>query len=156
MKPKYLAKMVSAVNKGLIQLNGNRLLVELLSEGEKTTASGIVVGLDKSKLHMEAADRARVAVVLVVGAGYAVEKTATEADCARVPNIHPGELFTENVDLDYKPGDHILVNQFGVKTFGEFFGLPEYKDGSVGLITDDLVQGKLPDFDYFHNLMKKA
>lgn len=137
MKSKYLDKVSKIVNDGLLTLNGNRILIEMLSEGEKKTASGIVVGLEKSKAHMEAADRARVAVVLAVGVGYETEKG-------------------EKVDLPYKAGDTILVNQFGAKTFGEFFGLPEYKDGTIGLITDDLVQGRISNLEVFEAELKKA
>jgi hypothetical protein len=48
----------------------------------------------------------------------------------------------------------VLVNQFGVKTFGEFFGLAEYRPDSIGLVTDDLIQGKVDNFDVFNDLLK--
>jgi co-chaperonin GroES (HSP10) len=137
MTPKYLEKLSSIVSSGLLVLNGNRLLVELLIEGEKKTASGIVVGLEKAPAHLSAADRARVAVVLAVGPGYELDDGT-------------------KVDMPYKPGDYVMLNQFGVKTFGEFFGLAEYKDGQIGLITDDLVQARISDFAKFEQILKQA
>lgn len=135
MNSKYLAKIKAITDSGLLSLNGNRILIELLEEGEKVTKGGIVLNATPTKLH-SAADRARVAVVLAVGPGYTAEDTG------------------EHVDLDYKPGDYLLVNQFGVKTFGEFFNLSEYKPDSVGLITDDLIQGKVANFEKFNEALK--
>lgn len=135
MTPRYLEKAQEIEAKGLLAINGNRLLIELLEEPETTTKSGIVLNV-KSTKHHAAADRARLAVVLAVGPGY-----VTEED--------------EKIDMIYKPGDYVLVNQFGVKTFGEFFGLSEYKADSVGLITDDLIHGKISNFKEFDTILKK-
>lgn len=126
MRSRYYERIRAAVQDGLLILNGNRLLIELLEEGEKRTASGIITDTGANrKLSMEAADQARAAVVLAIGPGYQAQDT--------------GELIT----VPYAPGDYVLVNQFAVKTFGTFFELAEYKPNSIGLITDDLVQGKL-------------
>jgi co-chaperonin GroES (HSP10) len=135
MTPKYLEKMKDAVSRGLLAVNGNRLLIELLEEGEKVTKSGIVVEV-KTPKHMAASDRARVAVVLAVGAGYETEDG-------------------EKVEVAYAPGDYIVVNQFGVKTFGEFFGLSEYKPDTLGLITEDLIHAKLSNFEEFEAILKR-
>lgn len=136
MKPKYLNKVSGLTAEGLLVLNGNRILVELLEEGEKTTKSGIVTTMAKSTPAHSAADRARIAVVLATGPGYTAQDTG------------------ENIDIPYKPGDYLLVNQFGVKTFGEFFGLADYKADSIGLLTDDLVQGQVTNFEAFDNILK--
>jgi co-chaperonin GroES (HSP10) len=135
MKSKHLAKLQEISARGLLALNGNRLLIELLDEGERTTRSGIVTALAKEPKAL-VADRARVAVVLAVGPGFEVEETK------------------ELVELPYKPGDHVLVNQFGVKTFGEFFSLADYKADSIGLVTDDLIQGKVGNLEEFQALLK--
>lgn len=135
MTPKYLDKIKNIAESGLLSLNGNRILIELLVEGEKTSSSGLVVELAKEPKNFAAADRTRIGVVLAVGPGY-----ETEAG--------------EKVDLNYKPGDYVLVNQFGVKTFSDFFGISDYKPDSIGLITDDLVHGKISDLEQFRTLLK--
>lgn len=126
MQSRYFERIQAAAKAGLIVLNGNRLLIELLEEGEKKTATGIIVdtGINR-KLNLEQADQARMGIVLLVGPGYTAEDTG------------------EKVEVPYKAGDFVLVNQFAVKTFGQFFELAEYKANTVGLITDDLIQGKL-------------
>lgn len=135
MKPKYLAKVESAVKEGLLVINGNRLLIELLEEEEVKTASGIITNVVEKKTY-EAAERARVAVVLAVGPGYS---TAEEGD----------------VDLPYKSGDYIMVNHLGVVKFGEFLDMHNYKPYTIGLVTDDLVQGRVGNLEALTELFKK-
>lgn len=134
MTSKYLNRVKAAVDAGLFSINGNRLLIEMLEEGEVRTASGLIASTGNNTKHYSAADRARVAVVLLTGPGY-----ETEAG--------------EKVNIPYNPGDTILVNQFGVKTFSRFFGIPEYAPDSIGLITDDLIQGKINNFTAFIDVM---
>ena len=135
MNPRYYSKGRSIVEQNLLVMNGNRMLIELLSEGEKTTKSGIITDLEKKPKHLDVADKARVAIVLAVGPGYETEE---------------GEL----VAVAYQPGDLVLVNQFGVKTFGEFFGLADYKADSIALATEDLIQGRIGDFEKFNNILR--
>lgn len=135
MKPKYLDKVQACVKEGILGLNGNRILLEMLEEEEPTTKSGIITSVGKEK-SIHAADRARVAVVLAAGPGYDVEETQ------------------ESVPLEYKAGDYVLVNQFAVKTFGAFFGLSEYRPDSIGLATDDLIQARIANFEAFNSILK--
>lgn len=137
MTPKYLEKVSVAVQEGLLVINGNRILVELLEEEEKKTAGGIIIDAVKRSNTIENAERARVAVVLAVGPGYTVEDTG------------------EKVPVPYAPGDRILVNHLGVTKFGEFLDMANYKPFSVGLITDDLVQGKLGNLEQLSAIFKK-
>ncbi len=136
---KYVTKIKELTDKKLLAINGNRLLIELLEEGEKTTKSGIITNIvdDKRGVNL---DKARAAVVVAVGSGYTVDNE---------------DGTTKDVELDYKTGDIILVNQFGVKTFGQFFGLADYKENTLGLITDDLVQGKIGDLEQFNSILRK-
>jgi co-chaperonin GroES (HSP10) len=139
MESKYLSKMKDLSDSKLLAINGNRLLIELLDEVEKVTKSGIITGVvpDKS---IHALDKAKAAVVLAVGSGYTIENESGE---------------DEDVALSYNVGDIILVNQFAVKTFGQFFQLHNYKENSIGLITDDLVQGKIGDLEQFNAVLKR-
>lgn len=138
MQSKYYGRIRAAVEESLLVLNGNRLLIELLDEGEKKTASGLIVDTGiKSKHHLESADQARAAVVLAIGPGYTCEDTG------------------EKVAVPYEPGDILLVNQFAVKTFGGFFELAEYKPNTIGLITDDLVQGKLGSMEKLNEILRQ-
>lgn len=134
MTPRYLTKIRAITESGLLSLAGNRILVELLEEGEQTTKGGIITHVPAIKKH-DASDRARVAVVLATGPGYTTEDG-------------------EDVDVAYKPGDFLLINQFGAKTFGEFFGIAEYKSDSIGLITEDLVQGRIADLQKFKDILR--
>jgi co-chaperonin GroES (HSP10) len=135
MQARYLTKIKEVADKGLLVLNGNRLLIELLEEDEQKTASGIVVSVKPNPLY-SSVDKARLAVVLATGPGY-----VTEAD--------------EKVDLAYKAGDYIIVNQFGVKTFEEFLGLADYKKHTLALVTDDLIHGKISNYAEFSEILKK-
>lgn len=134
MKSKYLEKMSKLVESGLFTLNGNRMLVELIEEPERTTKSGLYTGVPKEKA--DGADRARVAVVLVVGPGYLDDDTH------------------DLIKLPYKPGDTILINQFGVKLFSDFFGLADYRAGSIGMVTEDLVHGIIQDVVEFESILR--
>ena len=60
-------------------------------------------------------NRACLAIVLATGKGYYNEETK------------------EEVDLDYKPGNLILLSQHGIKAFTEFPGLMGYTSGDIGL-----------------------
>lgn len=136
MKSRYIEKMTRLTDSNLLVMNGNRLLIELLSEGEKTTKSGIIAEIEKkAKVGGSEGDRARVAVVLAVGPGYETDEG-------------------EKVPVEYKQGDMVLVNQFGIKTFGDFFGLADYKPDSIGLATEDLIQGRIGNFDDFNGILK--
>lgn len=132
MTPRYLERIKATAS--LMSLTGNRLLIELLEETEQTTKSGIITTVQTKKFH-DASDNARVAVVLAKGPGY-----ETEAG--------------EKVDVPYEVGDYVLVNQHGVKAFGEFFGIPDYKSNSIGLITDDLIQGRISNFSQFQSILR--
>lgn len=138
MTPKYAHKIKELVDKKLLAVNGNRLLIELLEEGEKTTKSGIITGVVQDR-SIASLDKARAAVVLAVGSGYTIDGEDGK---------------TEEVELDYEPGNIVLVNQFAVKTFGRFFELANYKENSIGLITDDLVQGKIGDLEQFNSILR--
>ena len=135
MKPRYLDKVGQAVKENLLVINGNRLLIELLEEEEVKTASGIITNVVEKKTY-EAAERARVAVVLAVGPGYSTDEDG-------------------DVDMPYKTGDYILVNHLGVVKFGEFLDMRNYKPYTVGLVTDDLVQGRVGNLEALTNLFKQ-
>src|SRR3990172_1829351 len=98
-KSKYAEKIAALTTNNLFRLNGDRILVELLEESERTTKSGLYTTVPKTTA--DGSDRARIAVVLAVGPGYELES----------------EDKTEFVDVPYKPGDYILINQFGAKLF---------------------------------------
>lgn len=135
MKPRYLDKVGQAVKENLLVINGNRLLIELLEEEEVKTASGIITNVVEKKTY-ESAERARIAVVLAVGPGYATDDN-------------------EEVAIPYKSGDFILVNHLGVVKFGEFLDMRNYKPYSIGLVTDDLVQGRVGNLEALTNLFKQ-
>lgn len=134
LTPKYLDKIKAITDSGILSLASNYMLIELLEEGERTSKSGLITNVVTSKTNF-AADRARVAVVLTTGPGYITEEG-------------------EPVDVKYKPGDHVLVNQFAAKTFGDFFGIADYKSDSIGLITEDMVQGRISDFSKFTDILR--
>lgn len=135
MKPRYLDKVGQAVKENLLVINGNRLLIELLEEEEVKTASGIITNVVEKKTY-ESAERARIAVVLAVGPGYATDDN-------------------EEVAIPHKSGDFILVNHLGVVKFGEFLDMRNYKPYSIGLVTDDLVQGRVGNLEALTNLFKQ-
>lgn len=135
MKPNHLEKAKAITESGLLKLSGNRMLIELLSEEEQKTKSGIITSAGSIK-PKNSEFSARAAVVLAVGPGYTAEDTG------------------EQVDMPFKAGDYILVNYLSVKTFSDFFGMADYKPDTVGIITDDLVQGYISDIDQFCSVLK--
>lgn len=132
MTPRYLERIKATAS--LMSLTGNRLLIEMLEEGEQTTKSGLITAVSTKK-HYEASDSARVAVVLAKGPGYETEDG-------------------EKIDVPYEVGDYVLVNQHGVKAFSDFFGITDYKANTIGLITDDLVQGRISNFPEFQSILR--
>lgn len=138
MQSKYFEKLQTLDKEGIIKVMGNRLLVEVLEETEKKTASGIVISQPNKKNPLVNNDLA-IVKVLAVGEGYFAED--------KDGNI-------KDVGLTNKPGDNILVSTMSLTLYSDFFLLKDYKEGTIGLIGQENVHATITDVDKFLEVLK--
>jgi co-chaperonin GroES (HSP10) len=114
--------------------------VELLQQEEIKSAGGIVLAAPKDFVRGSTAETSRgtIAVVLLAGEGY------YDAD-------------GNDVALDVAPGNVILLNDFGLRTFSTLPGIADYTANSIALIDESMVQMSWKseeDFESYCNLLK--
>jgi co-chaperonin GroES (HSP10) len=112
------------------RLRGLRLLVEVLPEREIKTASGLI--LSAPKTHVATADSYKpvIAVVLMCGSGYVGED---------------GKL----VEASIKPGQVVVVNEFGMRYFSQFPRIPEYTQNKIAITSESEVFMDFPSLAAF-------
>lgn len=117
--------------KELFTLNGNRVLLEILPKREIKTASGLIISAPSDHVKITAdATQAVMAIVLLTGEGYVDE------------DGNP-------VDMDVKPGNVVMVNEFGIKTFSTFPGLLDYTKNTLAMTSESEIQVSFPSMEAF-------
>jgi len=130
---KYLASFerLKAEGAGLYMLPGNRLIIEVFEKEELKTSGGIFVGVDQRDHRSTTQEnRALVGLVLLSGSGY------TDAD-------------GETVELDYQPGNVVILSEYGVKYYSEFPGITVTKQ-TLGMTADSEVSMSFPSIEAFN------
>jgi co-chaperonin GroES (HSP10) len=135
MESKYLNRFKNV--EGKFKLNGSRLLVEVLPKREIKSAGGLV--LSSPETHKATADsyRAVLATVLMLGEGYINDDN-------------------EDVPMETKVGDIILINEFGMRYYSEFPGLTEYTRNTLAVTNESEIQLRfkgISDYEKFEALL---
>lgn len=138
MQSKYQSKINVLTENQDLKLHGDRLLVEVLEETEKKTASGIVIASDVSRKNPLANNDLAIVRVLAVGEGYYTEKNGK----------------VEFVALTNKPGDNILISTHGIVTYKDFFLISGYKEHTIGLVSQENVHATIGDIERFLETLK--
>jgi co-chaperonin GroES (HSP10) len=120
---KYLEKFNRLTNApNCYQLNGARIIVELLPKEEVKSKGGLIITAPKEVVqggveHM----RGLLGVVLLVGQGYYNDSGAP-------------------VPMELKPGMVVMLNEFSTRTFSTFPGLNEYSANTIAMSEEGAVQ----------------
>ena len=119
-------------NKELYRLNGGRVLIEVLPKPELKTAGGILMAAPANfaKGATFETQAGTVGIVLLTGEGY-VDNDGT------------------SYEIDLKPGNIVMVNDFGIKTLSSFPGLEQYTAQSLAVIDETTVQMTWPSIEAF-------
>lgn len=119
-------------NKELYRLNGGRVLIEVLPRPEVKSSGGIVLAAPTNfaKGATFETQTGTVGIVLLTGEGY-VDSDGTP------------------YDIDLKPGNVVMVNDFGIKTLSIFPGLEQYTAQSLAVIDETTVQMTWPSIEAF-------
>lgn len=124
-------------NKELYRLNGGRVLIEVLPKPELKTAGGILMAAPANfaKGSTFETQAGTVGIVLLTGEGY-VDNDGT------------------SYEIDLKPGNIVMVNDFGIKTLSSFPGLEQYTAQSLAVIDETTVQMTWPSIETFTEYSK--
>lgn len=125
-------------NKELYRLNGGRVLIEILPKPELKTAGGIITMAAPANFAKGATFETQagtVGIVLLTGEGY-VDNDGT------------------SYEIDLKPGNIVMVNDFGIKTLSSFPGLGQYTAQSLAVIDETTVQMTWPSIETFTEYSK--
>lgn len=126
-KYNYLEKFGSARGrKDLFRLNGGRVIVEILDEGEIKTKGGLFVPESSHARSDVVMNKAVVAQVVLIGEGYFDPDTGKESP------------------IDLEPGEVVVVNEMGLRFYSKFPGLDHYAQNSLAMMTEDDVQMRFP------------
>lgn len=116
----------AAAEPDALTIIGDCLLVELIPDEEHKTKSGLVLASGaQNQINGLSADKPSFVRVLLVGAGY-----YNDAD---------GKIG-EQVPLDSKLGDIVLVGRTSIKPFSVFGKLTNYGQATLGLIRESDIQ----------------
>lgn len=120
MESKYLNRFTKLVRDGkdLVQLRGDRVLVEVLPKEELKSAGGLYMATSDSHRTDTKENQATLALVLMTGEGYYDESTG------------------DDLPLGVKPGDVVLLADMGLKRYTTFPGLTEYTANTIALTRD--------------------
>ena len=135
---KYLDQFLNLLDKKeLYRVNGGRVVIEVLPRPEVKTQGGLIMAAPSgfAKGGTFETQSGTLGVVLLTGDGY------VDTD---------GTTF----DIDLKPGNVVLVNDFGIKTLSIFPGLADYAANSLAIIDETTVQMTWPDFEAFDKYSK--
>jgi co-chaperonin GroES (HSP10) len=136
MESKYLSKFTRLQKEGaaLFKLYGNRLLIEVLPKEELKVGSLYVA----TNIHNHKTDTtenmATLGVVLLTGAGYYDDTTG------------------EDIPLELKPGNVVLLSNYAMKYYSQFPGLADYTQNTIALTREDEVHMVFPDLESFQKI----
>lgn len=118
METKYLDRFLRLAP-GQLPLRGNRLLVELLPKEEVLTAGGLVIATNLNDHRSTTKEnQADLAVVLAAGPGYYSDDTG------------------EDVALDVKPGNVVMLTRYGIRAFSSFPGVLDFTQDTIAMCRD--------------------
>ncbi len=138
MESKYLERFKRLSGKDeLFALHGGRILIEILKQPEIKSKSGLIVAAPSDFARGSTAEtsRATLAMVLLVGSGY------VDTDGTDIP-------------VGASPGQVVMVNDFGLRTFSSLPGISDYTANSVALIDESLIQMSWPSVESFTEYCK--
>lgn len=135
----YLSKFQNLTAANFQPLRGAYILVERLPKPERKTSSGLVLASEEISLRqvngMDPSRQLLFVRVLSVGSGYFDE----ENEEATIP-------------LESEPGDIVAVPFTSIKWFSEFGPLQDYKQDSIGLITEDVIQWNVGNEETYNEM----
>lgn len=136
MESKYLSKFTRLQKEGadLFRLNGNRLLIEVLPKEELKKGSIVIATSIKGHKTDTTENMATLAVVLLVGAGYYDDESG------------------EDLPIDLKPGNVVLLSNYAMKYYSQFPGLADYTENEIALTRDEEVHMVFPDLEAYQKI----
>lgn len=133
----YLKKFENVRDRqDLFRLNGGRVIVEILDEGEIKTAGGLIVAQVNSARSNVVQNKCVVAQVVMVGQGYYDPET------------------NKDIPLDVQVGEVVAVNELGLRYYSKFPAVDQYAQDSLAMITDDDIQMKFPNIEAYAEFRK--
>lgn len=135
---KYLSKFLNLQDKGeFYRLNGGRVLIEILPKPELKTQGGLIMSAPSgfAKGATFETQSGTMGIVLLTGEGYIDSDGASYA-------------------IDLKPGNIVMVNDFGIKSLSIFPGLNDYTANSLAIIDETTVQMTWPTIEAFEEYSK--
>jgi co-chaperonin GroES (HSP10) len=124
IESKFRAQFAKLAEEGteLFELRGSNILVEILPEQEVKTKGGLILAANSQQIHGSLMQhKALVGLVLMTGAGFYDDETG------------------EDVPLDVKPGDVVLLPQFAITPLSNFPGLTGVTGNSLAIIKDESI-----------------
>jgi len=127
---KYLERFrrLAEEGAGAYKLTGRRLLIEPLEMGELKSEGLILAAKEGAYKNSITAGQAHVGVVLLLG------------EDARLSDV---------TEYEVKPGDVVLVSEFGVRPYSSFPGLLSYTDGALELTSVDEIHMIFPGLEAY-------
>ena len=138
METKFLErfKNLALELKGVVTLTSNRVLIEAIddSQEELKTESGIIIAKAPNNHARSAAQsqKASMGVVIMVG----------EDD--KLPDS----------DISIKPGDIVLLSEYGVRPYSTFPGVLSYTEGAIQLTTTSEIHMVFAGIEAFNEAIK--
>lgn len=105
------------------KLAGGRILVEVLAKQEMKSAGGLIIAAPSSHKGIIDMQRAVLGVVLMVGEGYIDDEG-------------------NDIPMEVKPGNIVVLNEFGVKYYSDFPGVKTYTENKLAMTSESEIQFK--------------
>lgn len=110
------------------KLAGGRMLVEILPKKEMKTTGGLIMAAPVQHKGTADTQRAVVGVVVMVGEGYVNDDQ-------------------QDVPMETKVGNVVVLNEFGLKYYSEFPGISSYTENKLALTAESEIQMKFDSLD---------
>lgn len=110
------------------KLAGGRMLVEILPKKEMKTTGGLIMAAPVQHKGTADTQRAVVGVVVMVGEGYVNDDQ-------------------QDVPMETKVGNVVVLNEFGLKYYSEFPGVSSYTENKLALTAESEIQMKFDSLD---------
>lgn len=117
LKSKYLEQFKRANELNLLNLRGDRVVVEIMPESEIKSEGGIIIAASERQLTSAKEAQCRFGIVLAVGEGY-IDESGNKATC-RV-----------------KPGNVVLLPELGIQSKSTWPGIKGIITDYLGLVSD--------------------
>ena len=120
-----------------VKLYGDKFLVEVISNDEIRSAGGLILETPSNQRSDTNSLKAKIGIVLMVGAGYYDDDTG------------------EDIPLDLKPGNIVLLSDMGLRYYTTFPGILEYTAKGIALSRETEIHMKFEDADAFEKYQSK-